>query len=71
MTVRKPLELPPEVARRFVEDMRAYFAEEPGTKRDLIAVRQLQALREQQGPQEKPLRLDDVVELFMRLKDLA
>jgi hypothetical protein len=24
---RKPIELPPEVARRFVDDMGAYFAE--------------------------------------------
>jgi hypothetical protein len=25
---RKPIELPPEAARRLLEDMRAYFAEE-------------------------------------------
>jgi hypothetical protein len=28
MVIRKPLELPPTVARAFVEDMKAYFAEE-------------------------------------------
>jgi hypothetical protein len=38
---RKPTELPPDVARAFVEDMRAYFAEENQIKRDGIAVRQL------------------------------
>jgi hypothetical protein len=37
---RKPIELPPAVARRFVEDMRAYFAEKNQVKRDGIAARQ-------------------------------
>jgi hypothetical protein len=46
----KQLDLPPEVARAFVDDMRAYFAEENPIKRDGIAVRQLRALREHQGP---------------------
>ena len=32
--VRKPLELPPEVASAFVKDMRAYFAEENQIKRE-------------------------------------
>jgi hypothetical protein len=41
MVVRKPLDLPPDVARAFTEDMRAYFAEENQIKRDGIAVRQL------------------------------
>ena len=44
--IRKPLDLPPAVARAFVEDMRAYFTEENPIKRDGIAVRQLRALRE-------------------------
>jgi hypothetical protein len=35
---RKPIELPPEVARRFVEDMRAYLrAERPQARRDRSA----------------------------------
>ena len=37
------LDLPPEVARAFTEDMRAYFAEPNPIKRDGIAVRQLRA----------------------------
>jgi hypothetical protein len=37
---RKPTELPPDVARRFLEDMRAYFAEPNIVKRDEIADRQ-------------------------------
>src|ERR1700727_1104185 len=67
--IRKPLDLPPAVARAFVEDMRAYFAEENPIKRDGIAVRQLRALREHQGPREKKLRLSDVKELFAQMKD--
>jgi hypothetical protein len=43
--MRKPLDLPPAVARAFVKDMRAYFAEDDGHRRDAIAVRQLHALR--------------------------
>jgi hypothetical protein len=42
---RKPIELPPAVARRFVEDMRAFFTEISSIKKDEIAARQLHALR--------------------------
>jgi hypothetical protein len=59
---RKPIELPPAVARRFVEDMRAYFAEKNAIKRDEIAARQLHALRQHQGPRDKKLRLSDVTQ---------
>jgi hypothetical protein len=60
--------LPPALAREFVEDMRAYFAEEDGDNRDLIAVRQLRALKQHQGPREKPLRLSDVKQMFREIK---
>jgi hypothetical protein len=66
---RKPLELPPVVARAFVQDMRAYFDEENPIKREGIAVRQLRALREHQGPREKKLRLSDIKEMFVQMKD--
>jgi hypothetical protein len=69
MIKRQPLELPPDVARAFVEDMRAYFAEENPIKRDGIAVRQLRALREHQGPREKKLRLSDVKAMFLQMRD--
>jgi hypothetical protein len=71
MVIRKPLDLPPAVGRAFVDDMRAYFAESDSIKRDLIAVRQLQALKEFQGPREKKLRLSDVKEMFLEMKDSA
>jgi hypothetical protein len=40
---RAPIELPPEVARRFFEDMRAYHRERNPIKADEIASRQLKA----------------------------
>jgi hypothetical protein len=40
----KPIELPPAVARRFVEDMPAFHAETNAINPDKIAARQLHAL---------------------------
>jgi hypothetical protein len=71
MVIRKPLELPPDVAHAFVEDMRAYFAEDNPIARDGIAVRQLRALREHQGPRDKKLRLSDVKAMFVEMKNHA
>jgi hypothetical protein len=66
---RKPIEMPPEVAHRFVEDMRAYFAEKNANKRDEIAIRQLVALNEYLGRRERPLRIPDVKEMFLQMRD--
>jgi hypothetical protein len=52
-------------------DMRAYFAEEDGHRRDAIAVRQLHALREVQDPREKALRLSDVKRMFLLMNNKA
>ena len=41
---RTPLDLPPAVARSFVKDMKASFAEEDGHRRDAIAGHQLSIL---------------------------
>ena len=49
---RKPLDLPPEVAKAFVADMKAFFAEPNAVKRDEIAGRQLRTSREYQGPRD-------------------
>jgi hypothetical protein len=43
---RQPIELPPAVARRFVEDMRAFFTAPNSLKQDEIAARQLHALKQ-------------------------
>jgi hypothetical protein len=47
--------------------MQAYFAEPNGTKRDEIAVRQLHARKEYQGPREKKLRLSDIKGMFQEM----
>jgi hypothetical protein len=43
---RKPIELPPAVARAFVKDVRAFHIEPNAIKRDEIASRQLHALKQ-------------------------
>jgi hypothetical protein len=63
---RKPIELPPAVARAFVKDMRAFFAEPNAIKRDEIAARQLHALKQHYTGK---LRLFDVKEMFLEIKD--
>lgn len=64
---RKPLELPPEITRKFRDDMRAFLAETNQIKRDEIAARQLHVL----SAYEKNLRLSDVKELFLWMQDYA
>ena len=68
---RKPIEIPPAAARAFMRDMRAFHAAKTGRERDEIAARQLRALREHQGAHYKPLRLTDVHELFLAMRDHA
>ena len=63
---RKQLEVPPAVARNFVRDMRAYFAEKNTIKADAIAAQQLHALREHYNGK---LRLADVRAMFLQLRD--
>jgi hypothetical protein len=46
---RKPIELPPAVARRFVEDIRAFFAEPNPIKRDEMAGRPISREKEIPG----------------------
>jgi len=64
----KPIELPAAVARRFVDDMRAFHAEPNATKRDEIAARQLHALKQHYRGK---LRLFDLKEMFKQMKDHA
>jgi hypothetical protein len=54
---RKSLELPPEVAKAFVRDMRAFHAEKSPLKRDEIASRQIHVLRQYQGKSERPIKM--------------
>jgi hypothetical protein len=71
MKTPKPLDLPPAVARAFVDAMNDYFAESDNTKSDAIAAHQLSALRQYQGPREKPLRLSDVKQMFLEMKGIV
>jgi hypothetical protein len=66
---RTPLEIPPEISKRFVHDMQAFFAEGNAIKQDEIAARQLHALNEHRGPRDRPLRLPDVKKLFLLMRD--
>lgn len=69
MVIRKPLDLPPDVARGFVNAMRDYFNEEDPHKRDAIAAHQLSILSEFQAPRERPLRLSDVKRMFVHMRN--
>jgi hypothetical protein len=71
MVIRKPIDMPPKVARGLVNAMNDYFAEANPTKRDAIASPQLSVLGQHQGPREKRLRLDDAKEMFEQMKDQA
>ena len=66
-----PIELPPEIARRFFEDLRAFHREKNPIKADEIAARQLHAISQYQRPREKKLRPSDVKRLFELMKDHA
>jgi hypothetical protein len=68
--LRKQLELPTDVAKAFVRDMRAYFKARDQNKRDEIAARQRSALNEFQGPRDKNLRVSDVIKMFNEMKHI-
>jgi hypothetical protein len=67
--VRKPLDLPMQVAKAFAKDMRAYHAEGDAIRRAEIAERQLDVLQGFLGPRDKKLRLRDVIAMFEEMKD--
>jgi hypothetical protein len=59
----------PEIARAFVRNMHAFFAENSTIKADEIAIRQLIALNEYLCGRQKPLRVTDVKEMFLQMRD--
>jgi hypothetical protein len=62
---RKPIELPPDVARAFVRDMKAFFACGHDTvKADGIAAMQLHAPKQHYSGK---LRLTDIKQLFVQM----
>jgi len=66
---REPIDLPPAVARCFLEDMHAFYAEANQIKRDEIAGRQMSALQKYQAPRERLIRISDVKEMFRQMMD--
>jgi hypothetical protein len=68
---RKPLELPPKVAKTFVKHMRAYFKETNAIKRDKIAGDAAHLLKPYLPPRDRNLRLPDIYEMFQAMKDQA
>lgn len=62
------IDLPPKIARGFLADMRAYFAAPTELERDVIAARQRHILLEHLPPKTR-LRLQEVKELFHRMRD--
>jgi hypothetical protein len=65
----KPLNLPLQIAKAFVRDMRAFHAEKSPIKRDEIASRQIHVLRQYQGKTERPIKLHQVKQMFEELRD--
>lgn len=62
----KPIELPPEVAKAFVLDMRAFFAAgDTSVKADGIVARQLHALKQHWHGR---LKLTDIKEMFVQMR---
>ena len=68
--LRKQLEIPPAAAKAFVRDMKAFFKASGQIMQDEIAARQAWSLR-QHLPRGTMLRISDVKELFLQMKDHA
>jgi hypothetical protein len=66
--MRKPLEIPPDAARAFVRDMKAYFRTKDLYKRTEIAAKQSWLLQ-QHMPHGTRVRIGEVRELFARMRD--
>jgi hypothetical protein len=60
-----PLDLPPDVAKAFADDMKAFLVEKSATRRDELAARQLRALREHVAGK---LRISDVRAMFHQMR---
>ena len=66
----KPFELPPEAAKAFVRDMKAFFRAKGQLMQDEIAAKQVWLLK-QHLPRGTNLRTSDVKELFLQMRDHA
>lgn len=66
--LRKQIDIPPQVAKEFVKSMRAFFAAKNQLKGDEIAASTAWMLK-QHLPKGTKLRLSDVKELFLAMRD--
>jgi hypothetical protein len=70
-TKKPPQAVPLRGSISFTRDMRAFFKARTQLEQDEIASRQLHALQAFQRPRDKKLRLADVKQMFLELKDQA
>jgi hypothetical protein len=68
--LRKQLEIPPEAAKAFVRDMKAFFKASGQLMQDEIAAKQVWLLK-QHLPRGTQLRISDVKEQFLQMRDRA
>jgi hypothetical protein len=68
--LRKQLAIPPEAAKAFVRDMKAFFKASGSIMQDEIAAKQAWLLNEHL-PCGSRVRLSDVKDLFLQMKDHA
>src|SRR5262249_19235178 len=69
-TMPKPIDLPPQVAKAFVRDVRVFFKAKDQLKRDEIAALAGWAQKEHL-PKGIKLRITDVKELLLQMRDPA
>ena len=68
--LRKQLEIPPDAAKAFVRDMKAFFKANGPLMQDEIAAKQAWLLK-QHLPRGTKLRTSDLKELFLQMRDQA
>jgi hypothetical protein len=68
---RKPVDIPPNAAKAFMRDLKAFFKEPDPHKRDEIAARQMHSLWEHQRPGDRRVNILDVKELFHAMQNHA
>jgi hypothetical protein len=62
------IDLPPDIARAFMADLAAYYAEPNEHKRNEIAARQRHILSDYLPPRAKRLRVSDIKAMFDQMR---
>jgi hypothetical protein len=66
---RKPIELPPEVAKAFVRDMRAFHARRALLRETRSLAAKSMPCVSYQGKSERPIKLHQVKQMFEEMRD--